>query len=226
MYVWKLGRNCVYFNPRPLEWERFFLESEASPPTTLQEFFFTFKISLADSYFWLFPWKKRIGIGSHMFRQQLEQLRVQPCIPHAPESEINPWKRRHMTEERSFPLFFHVYTNNLPQSPPQEQRAAAPSGNARAGIKGEQDPWVRTCKHRHEVQRGKNKPCRDHRAGAASEIPNCCGGWDKPWATPGFKDGEWTAWILKALETNTQRALLFAIIGFNSQVCNFFFFSP
>lgn len=31
--------------------ERFFLESEASPPTTLQEFFFTFKISLADSYF-------------------------------------------------------------------------------------------------------------------------------------------------------------------------------
>lgn len=52
-----------------------------------------------------------------------------------------------------FSSLFHVYTNNLPQSPPQEQRAAAPSGNARAGIKGEQDPWVRTCKHRHEVQR-------------------------------------------------------------------------
>lgn len=84
--------------------------------------------------------KNRIGIGSHMFRQQLEQLRVQPCIPHAPESEINPWKCRHMTEERSFPLFSMCTPTICPNLPPQEQRAAAPSGNARAGIKGEQDP--------------------------------------------------------------------------------------
>lgn len=58
MYIWSLGRNCVSFNPKPLEWEVFPRKWGFSTHHA-PELFFTFKISLADSYFWLFPWKKK-----------------------------------------------------------------------------------------------------------------------------------------------------------------------
>lgn len=79
--------------------------------------------------------KKRIGIGSHMFQQQLEQLRVQPCIPHAPESEINPWKRRHMTEERSFPLFSMCTPTICPNLLPRSRELQLQAGMPGLGLK-------------------------------------------------------------------------------------------
>lgn len=79
--------------------------------------------------------KKRIGIGSHMFRRQLEQLRVQPCIPHAPESEINPWKLRHTTEERSFPLFSMCTPTICPNLLPRSRELQLQAGMPGLGLK-------------------------------------------------------------------------------------------
>lgn len=119
--------------------ERFFLESEASPPTTLQSCSshsrFLLLTHIFDSFHEKKKKKKRIGIGSHMFQRQLEQLRVQPCIPHAPKSEIKSLESLAHDWGEKFSSLSHVYTNNLPPSPPRNRELQLPAGMTGLGLK-------------------------------------------------------------------------------------------
>lgn len=134
----KVGKKLCLFHPKALLNESFFLESEASPPTRLQSSSphsgFLLLTHIFDSFH---EKKKKKGLESTLTcsKGSWSSCRSSP----APESEINPWKGWHRTKERSFPHFPKCTQTLLPQSPPWKHRTAAPSGNSRTGIKGEQD---------------------------------------------------------------------------------------
>lgn len=171
--------------------------------------FFTFNISPADSDFWLFLWEKiRIGINSHTFQRQLEQLQVQLCTPHTSEWEINPWKSWPRTKERSFALFSQEI---LCQSPPGDTELQLPVGTAGLGLEGN-----RICES-GAVNTGKTKLKTELAEITGLELPQKSQtGWDRQdWGMGNEHLGVQKLW------EETPRALLFGMITFNSGLCFF-----
>lgn len=125
----------------------FFLESEASPPTSLQSSSshsgFLLLTHIFDSFHQKEKIKKRIGINS----PNVPKAAGAAAGPTLHQSEINPWKGWHSTKERSFP-HFSTGTRTLCH----HLLPAVPSGNCKAGMRGEQDLGVNTNKNKHEVR--------------------------------------------------------------------------